>query len=67
MRHRSRLQISDLGTSQSVFEQAITLEEAEKIVGGKGNAYKKKDSNDCIIEPIPEPIPLIPPPPPPPC
>lgn len=36
------LQISDLETSQSVFEQELTMEEAKKIVGGSGDAVSKK-------------------------
>lgn len=34
MRHAFGLQISDLETIPSVFEQELTTEEAEKVVGG---------------------------------
>lgn len=48
------LQISDLEPSESGVEQEITLEEAEKIVGGSGDKnYKvdKKPNNPPFIEP----------------
>lgn len=56
------LQISDLETIQSVFEQELTLKETEKIVGGTKNKdkyklYDKDKYNDLIggipIDPIP--------------
>lgn len=34
MQHSFRLQISDLEAIPSFFEQEITIEEAEKVVGG---------------------------------
>ena len=42
MRHSFGLQISDLETSQSVFEQELTLEEAKKVVGGSGDKDSKE-------------------------
>lgn len=36
------LQISDLETIQSVFEQELTLEEAKKVVGGSGDKDSKE-------------------------
>lgn len=41
MRYSCNIQISDLEAVQSDFKQELTIEEAEKVVGGKDN--KKKD------------------------
>ena len=38
MRHFSRLQITDLEHIESVVELELTVEESEKIVGGRGKS-----------------------------
>lgn len=43
MRHPSGLQISDLEAIPSVIEQELTIEEAEKVVGGTGNSNERPD------------------------
>ena len=46
------IQISDLEPIQSSVEQELTLEEAEKIVGGTKDKHKEKENDLPIVPPI---------------